>query len=102
MMQVALPDGRFAVRDDYGIQLFDENGLFLQNIAAELSGYFFGLASDNQDNLFTIKTTRHGRLGQTFQKKANGKKMDVEIFVISIDKNKVSYAETVSVVATDS
>ena len=35
---VSLPDGRFAVRDDLGIQLFDEDGLFLQSVAENVLG----------------------------------------------------------------
>ncbi len=51
----ALPDGRFAVRDDLGLQLFDQDGLFLQSVpVAALGSRSFGLATDNRGNLYTV------------------------------------------------
>ena len=43
---VSLPDGRFAVRDDLGIQLFDEEGLFLQHVGLGTLGRCYGLTTD--------------------------------------------------------
>ena len=52
----ALSDGRFAVRDDFGIQLFDGNGDYLQSLCEPYLGRVYGLATDGEDNLITINT----------------------------------------------
>jgi hypothetical protein len=51
---VALPDGRFAVRDDHGIQLFDQDGNFLQSFAESCLGRVYGLATDGKGNPISI------------------------------------------------
>ncbi len=64
----ALPDGRFAVRDDAGVSLFDEGGLFLQGVA-DGAGVFgrgsrcFGLAADGRGHLYTICSGARGAAG---------------------------------------
>lgn len=58
----ALPDGRFAVRDNFGIRLFDEDGLFLRSLAEEASGnFYFGLATDGTGHLYTISVNDRGK-----------------------------------------
>ena len=42
---VALNDGRFAVRDDNGIQFFDENGEFVQRLCEDNLGRIYGLTA---------------------------------------------------------
>ena len=44
------------VRDDFGIQLFDGDGNFLQNLCEQFLGRCYGLATDGEDNLITINT----------------------------------------------
>ena len=43
----ALPDGRFAVRDDNGIQLFDPSGEFLTQLCQPCLGRVYGLTTGN-------------------------------------------------------
>lgn len=44
---VTLPDGRFVVRDDRGLHLFDEDGNYLKNVVPKGGlGLCFGLAVD--------------------------------------------------------
>lgn len=46
---VTMPDGRFAVRDDNGLQLFDEEGGFLKTVVPKgILGMCFGLATDGK------------------------------------------------------
>ena len=45
---INLQDGRFAVRDDIGVQLFDESGTFLKTVGAGIVDKCFGLATDGQ------------------------------------------------------
>lgn len=52
----ALPDGRFAVRDSGGIQLFDENGDFLKPLCASSLGYIFGLTTNESGQFITINS----------------------------------------------
>ena len=50
---VTLPDGRFAVRDDYGLQLFDEEGAFIKTVVPKgILGMCFGLATDGKVGTF--------------------------------------------------
>ena len=51
---VALPDGRLAIRDDYGIQLFDDEGHFIMHCGQGMLGRCYGLATDGRGNLITI------------------------------------------------
>ena len=41
---------------DFGIQLFDGNGNFLQSLCEQYLGRVYGLATDGEDNLITINT----------------------------------------------
>ena len=41
---------------DFGIQLFDGNGNFLQSLCEKYLGRVYGLATDGEDNLITINT----------------------------------------------
>ena len=43
-----LPDGRFAVRDDGGIQFFSEDGEFIQHIGEGYIGRCYGLTTDGK------------------------------------------------------
>ena len=43
---VSLPDGRFAVRDDHGIQMFDEDGNFIHHVGRGVLGRCYGLTTD--------------------------------------------------------
>ena len=58
---VTLPDGRFAVRDDYGLQLFDEEGAFIKTVVPKgILGMCFGLATDGKvrpilQNIFIVQ-----------------------------------------------
>ena len=51
---IALPDGRLAVRDDLGIQLFDDEYQFLMHCGQGMLGRCYGLATDGKGNLITI------------------------------------------------
>ena len=80
---VALPDGRFAVRDANGIQLFDEEGLFLQNVAAGQLGKCFGLAADGKGQLITLNSNfGHSQNNPT-------ERGQTDIVFIDIDLNKI-------------
>ncbi len=48
---ITLPDGRFAVRDDVGIQLFDDDGTFLKHIGEGVIGRCFGLTHNGRVSL---------------------------------------------------
>ena len=54
---VALPEDNFAVRDDKGITMFDENGNFKKNLYTTPRNNIFGLAYDGQDCIMTISTS---------------------------------------------
>jgi hypothetical protein len=45
---INLQDGRFAARDDVGVQLFDESGTFLKTVGSGIVDKCFGLAMDGQ------------------------------------------------------
>ena len=45
---VNLLDGRFAVRDDAGIQVFDESGNFIRTVGEGQICKAFGLATDGK------------------------------------------------------
>ena len=46
---VTLSDGRFVVRDDNGLQMFDEEGSFLRTVVPKgVLGMCFGLATDGR------------------------------------------------------
>lgn len=51
---VELNDGQFAVRDNNGIQLFSDQGIFIKNIGENFLGRVFGLTSNESGNIFTI------------------------------------------------
>merc|ERR1719245_1889326 len=57
---VTLPDGRFLVRDDLGIQMFDDSGEYIKSIGDGALGRCFGLATDGKGRLFTINTNHFG------------------------------------------
>lgn len=77
---VTLPDGRFAVRDDYGLQLFDEEGAFIKTVVPKgILGMCFGLATDGKGNIYTINTNKRGR------PECMTKKGDTDILIISVE-----------------
>ena len=49
---INLLDGRFAVRDNAGIQIFDEDGDFLKTVGHGHIGRPFGLATDGKVSFF--------------------------------------------------
>jgi len=56
-----LPDGRLVVRDSNGLQLFDEEGVYLQPITPDgVFGKCYGVASDHEGNILTINTNPKG------------------------------------------
>ena len=56
-----LPDGRLVVRDGNGLQLFDEEGVYLQPITPDgVFGKCYGVASDGEGNILTINTNPKG------------------------------------------
>lgn len=56
-----LPDGRLVIRDNNGLQLFDEDGNYLQTITPRgVFGKCFGVASDMLGNILTINTNPRG------------------------------------------
>jgi len=56
-----LPDGRLVVRDDNGLQLFDEYGNFLKPITERgVLGRCYGLAADSKGHILTINTNPRG------------------------------------------
>ena len=57
---VTLPDGRFLVRDDLGIQMFDDSGEFVKSVGDGVLGKCFGLATNGKGRLFTINTNYKG------------------------------------------
>lgn len=58
---VTLPDGRLVVRDNNGLQLFDEEGQYIQRIIPQgVFGQCFGVASDGRGNILTINTNPRG------------------------------------------
>lgn len=57
---VALADGRFGVRDDNGIRVFDDEGGFIMEVGDERLGRCYGLAADGQGHLLTLNTNAFG------------------------------------------
>ena len=51
---VELKDGQFAVRDNNGIQLFNDQGIFIKYVGENFLGRVFGLTSSESGNIFTI------------------------------------------------
>ena len=77
---VTLLDGRFAVRDDNGLQLFDETGGFIKTVVpkGEL-GLCFGLATDGRGHLITINTNKKGMA------KCTTNKDETDILIIDVE-----------------
>ena len=60
---IAFTNDEFAIKDNVGIHLFDENGDFQKSFINPELGKLFGLATDGKNHLFTINTnTRKTRL----------------------------------------
>ena len=56
-----LPDGRLVLTDGNGLQLFDEEGVYLQPITPDgVFGKCYGVASDGEGNILTINTNPKG------------------------------------------
>jgi len=56
-----LPDGRVVIRDNHGLQLFDEDGNYIKPIVPNgVIGKCFGIAADMEGNLLTINTNPKG------------------------------------------
>ena len=56
-----LPDGRLVLTDGNGLQLFDEEGVYLQPITPDgVFGKCYGVASDGEGNVLTINTNPEG------------------------------------------
>merc|ERR1712243_342256 len=81
---VTIPDGRFAVRDDNGLQLFDEEGVFMRTIVPRgVLGMCFGLATDGKGNLMTINTNKRG------VKDCITKKYETDVLVIDVESGMI-------------
>ena len=48
------------MRDDLGIQIFNEMGNFLHDLSNRTMGMCYGLATDGVDTLFTVVTNPRG------------------------------------------
>ncbi|XP_059090552.1 tripartite motif-containing protein 2-like [Tigriopus californicus] len=57
---VALADGRFGVRDDFGIRIFDDEGGFIMKVGDERLGRCYGLAADGKGHMLTLNTNAFG------------------------------------------
>ena len=90
---VTLPDGRFLVRDDLGIQMFDDSGEFVKSVGDGLLGKCFGLATNGKGRLFTINTNYKGTAGSMTEKG------ETDIFVFDLDsgelKKRIELAEVI-------
>jgi len=79
-----LSDGRFAVRDDLGLQMFSETGEFLNTVVPRgVLGMCFGLATDGRGNMYTINTNRRD------EKNCLTKKGSTDILVISVESGQI-------------
>ena len=60
---INLQEGHFAVRDDLGVQIFDDSGIFVKNVGVGIVDKCFGLATDGKVNsslnFFLILTHTH-------------------------------------------
>lgn len=80
---VALPGGRFAVRDDHGIQLFDEEGVFIRTLADRQLGRAFGLATDGKGRVITINTNAFGNFPNITRKG------EIDLLFIDVESSRV-------------
>ena len=90
---VTLPDGRFLVRDDLGIQMFDDSGEYIKSIGDGVLGRCFGLATNGKGRLFTINTNYKGNKGNMTEKG------ETDIFVFDVAsgelKKRIELAEVI-------
>ena len=90
---VTLPDGRFLVRDDLGIQMFDDSGEYIKSIGDGVLGRCFGLATNGKGRLFTINTNHFGNKGNMTEKG------ETDIFVFDVEsgelKKRIELAEVI-------
>lgn len=80
---VTLPDGRFLVRDDLGIQMFDDSGEYIKSIGDGVLGRCFGLATNGKGRLFTINTNYRGEKGNMTEKG------ETDIFVFDVESGEL-------------
>jgi len=81
---VTLPDGRFVVRDDNGLQMFDEEGDFLRTVVPKgVLGMCFGLATDGRGHIYTINSNRRGAT------ECLTKKGETDILIISAESGQI-------------
>merc|ERR1719295_1631048 len=81
---VTLPDGRFVVRDNDGLQMFDEEGSFLRTVVPKgVLGMCFGLATDGRGHIYTINTNRRG------ETECMTKKGETDILIISAESGQI-------------
>lgn len=81
---VTLSDGRFVVRDDNGLQMFDEEGSFLRTVVPKgVLGMCFGLATDGRGHIYTINTNRRG------ETECMTKKGETDILIISAESGQI-------------
>jgi len=81
---VTLPDGRFAVRDNNGLQMFDEEGAFMRTVVPKgVLGMCFGLATDGKGHLMTINTNKRGEAA------CMTKKNETDILVIAVESGQI-------------
>lgn len=79
---VTLPDGRLVIRDNLGLQLFDEEGNFLKAIIPKgVYGRCFGVASDGRGHILTINTNPKGSYD------CITKKGETDILLIDFENN---------------
>ena len=55
---IAFENDEFAIKDNVGIHIFDENGDFKKSLINPKLGKLFGLATDGKDHLFSINTNK--------------------------------------------
>jgi len=82
---VALKDGKFAVRDANGIQLFDSQGQYLKNLCEDALGFVFGLTTNEDGNIFTINSNSRAK-----NKEGNPTaKGEIDIIEIDVETNSI-------------
>ena len=58
----AFENDEFAIKDNVGIHIFDDNGDFKNSLINPKLGKLFGLATDGNDLLYTINTNRNSNV----------------------------------------